>query len=122
MKNCVIRIVLFVIVAITLLSVLSSSYATVTGTFKGSVSLAADAEKASVDIIKAVLDVIRYVGSAIALGILLVIGIKYLVASAGERADIKKYAVNYIIGAIILFASSNIFTIIKNFATKSTGG
>lgn len=122
MKKCVIRIVLAVVLTITVLSILSSSYATVTGTFQGSIGLASQASDATVSIIGSVLDVIRFVGAAVALGVLLVIGIKYLVASAGERADIKKYAVNYVIGALILFAASGIFTIIKTFAISATGG
>ena len=40
-------------------------------------------------------------------------------ASAGDRADIKKYAVNYIIGAIILFGTTGILGIVQNFVKNS---
>lgn len=70
-------------------------------------------------IMASVLDVIRLAGAAIALIIILVIGIKYAVASVGERADIKKYAMNYVIGALILFGASGILTIIQTVIKES---
>ena len=66
------------------------------------------------DILSAILDILRIVGAAIAVVILMIIGAKYLVSSAGERADIKKYAFNYLIGAFILFGASGVLTLIKN--------
>ena len=72
-----------------------------------------------VQIIASVLDVVRTIGAAVAVVILLVISGKYLMASAGDRADIKKYAFNYVVGAIILMSASGILSIIKEFVTKS---
>ena len=69
-------------------------------------------------IIGSVLNIVRIVGAAIAVGILLIIATKYIIASAGDRADIKRHALNYVIGAIIFFAASGILTIIKNFVLQ----
>jgi len=66
-------------------------------------------------ILSVVLDVTRVAGAAVAIVILMVIGAKYIIASAGERADLKKYAVNYIIGALILFGATGILSMIKEF-------
>lgn len=65
-----------------------------------------------------VLNVMRIAGAGIALIMVMVIGIKYAVASAGERADIKKYAITYATGALILFGASGILTIIRNVITS----
>ena len=73
----------------------------------------AEARGRTEKIIGAVLDALRIAGAAIAIIILLVIASKYIVASAGDRADIKRYAVNYVIGAIVFFAASGILTIIR---------
>lgn len=64
-------------------------------------------------IIASVLSIVRTVAAAIAIIILIVIACKYILASAGDRADIKKYAVNYVIGAIILFSASALIEIVK---------
>ena len=50
--------------------------------------------------------------------VLMTIAAKYMMASAGDRADIKKYAFNYIVGAVILFAASGILTMIRDSITK----
>ena len=75
--------------------------------------------EAIVQIISAVLSVIRVAGGGIAVVILMVIAAKYIMASAGDRADIKKYAMNYIIGAIILFGATGILGIVQEFVGAS---
>ena len=70
-------------------------------------------------VLGAILAIVRTAGVTAAVVILMVIGIKYIIASAGDRADIKKYAVKYIIGALILFAASGIIEIAKNIISES---
>lgn len=55
-----------------------------------------------------VLSIIRVVGTVIAVGVLMVIGIKYMMGSAEEKAEYKKTMLPYLIGAVILFAAVNI--------------
>ncbi len=69
-------------------------------------------------IIATILDIVRLVGAAVAIVVLMTIAAKYMMASAGDRADIKKYAFNYIVGAVILFAASGILTMIRDSITK----
>ena len=47
---------------------------------------------------------------------LIVLAIKYISAAPSDKAEIKKHAVVYVVGAIVLFAASGILQIIKNFA------
>ena len=49
---------------------------------------------------------------------LIVLAIKYISAAPGDKAEIKKHAVVYVVGAIILFAATGILGIVKNFATN----
>ena len=58
----------------------------------------------------AILSVIRIVGTGIAIIILAYIGMKYMIAAPGDRADFKKGAIQYVIGAIVVFGASNILT------------
>lgn len=88
-------------------------------TFNGDTSFQPKAQGIANNIIFSILDVTRTIGAAVAIIILMIIGSKYMLASAGDRADIKKYAINYIIGAVILFAAAGILTIIRDFILSS---
>ena len=65
-----------------------------------------------------VIGIARIICVAIAIVMLLVIAMKYMISAPGDRADIKKHAVNYVIGAFVLFGISGILTILNNFAQK----
>lgn len=62
------------------------------------------------------LSVAQLVGVAVAVIMLIVLAIKYISAAPNDKAEIKKHAVVYIVGAIVLFAASGILGIIKAFA------
>lgn len=69
-------------------------------------------------VIATAINVIRVVGTGIALIMLSYVGIKYMSAAPSEKADFKKSATAYVVGAIILFGATNVLTIIANFATS----
>ncbi len=57
---------------------------------------------------------LQVIGSGLSIIIFIAIGIKYMVSSVEEKAGFKETMMPYIIGAIFIFASSNIATIIYN--------
>jgi len=63
-----------------------------------------------------ILGIIRVVGTIAAVGMLIVLGIKYMMGSAEERAEYKKTLFPYFIGAILIFAASNLADIIYSWA------
>ncbi len=65
-------------------------------------------------VLNAVIKLIQIVGSGIAIIMVIMLGIKYMLASPGEKADYKKTAVPILIGCILLFAASNIAGIIAD--------
>lgn len=65
-----------------------------------------------------VITVVKVVCAGVAVIMLIVLGIKYMTSAPNERASIMKHAWVYLVGAIILFASSGIITILEQFATK----
>ncbi len=67
-----------------------------------------------------VLGLVQWFGYAIAVGMLMYIGIKYMMASANEKADLKKGAISYVIGAILLVAASSVFGIINSIGQTIT--
>ena len=75
-------------------------------------------------IIGAILGVVRIVAVGIALIMLIVVAMKYMMSAPGDRADIKKHAVVYVVGAVVLFASAGILDIIQKFSDNvgTSGG
>ena len=65
-----------------------------------------------------ILGIVRVVGTIVAVGMLIVLGIKYMMGSAEERAEYKKSMFPYLIGAVLIFAASNLTQIIYDWATK----
>jgi type IV secretory pathway VirB2 component (pilin) len=57
----------------------------------------------------------------VAIIMLIVLAIQYIAASPEGKAEVKKNATVYIVGAIILFAASGILGIIRRFAIQSIG-
>ena len=50
----------------------------------------------------------------------MVIGIKYMMGSAEEKAEYKKTMIPYLVGAVILFAAVNIAGVVVSMANKIT--
>ena len=69
-------------------------------------------------IIQALLTIAQVVGVGVAVIMLIVLAIKYISAAPGDKADIKKHAVPYIVGAVCLFAGAGILQIIETFANN----
>ncbi len=69
-------------------------------------------KKAGQDIV----GIIRAVGIVLSVAIVSVLGIKYMMGSAEEKAGYKKSMLPYLIGAIILFAASNLAEVVYKFA------
>lgn len=99
----------------------SSGSSLVMDKFNGSISGegVSSASKSARTILASVLTVVRTAGVSTAVIILIVIACKYIIASAGDRADIKKYAINYIIGALVLFAASGLVSLARDFVQDS---
>jgi len=69
-----------------------------------------------------ILGILQFVAVAIALAMLLVIGIKYITASPEGKADIKGTAIAYLIGAVCIFAAVGILNGIKDIVEKLNSG
>ena len=68
-----------------------------------------------------IMGVIQVVGVVLAVIILMVIGIKYMMGSAEEKAEYKKTMILYIVGAVLIFSASTIANVIYQFATGIKG-
>ncbi len=71
-------------------------------------------------ILGTLITVVQVIGVGVAIIMLIVLAIKYISAAPGDKAEIKKHAVVYVVGAIVLFAASGILGIIRNLAGAFT--
>ena len=70
------------------------------------------------DIGNKVMGIIQVIGTIAAVAIVMVLGIKYMMGSAEEKAEYKKTMIPYLVGAILLFAATTVATAIYNFANS----
>lgn len=61
---------------------------------------------------------LQTVGTVISVVILIVLGIKYMIGSAEEKAEYKKTMMPYLIGALLIFAAVTIANVIFNFVNS----
>ena len=64
------------------------------------------------------INVISIVGSAAAIITLIVLGIKYMMGSAEEKAEYKKTMIPYIVGAVLIFAGTSLVRVIYSLSTS----
>lgn len=63
-----------------------------------------------------IVTIMHTVGIVVAVVVLLVLGIKYMMGSAEEKAEYKKTMIPYLVGAILIFASTTIVNVVYNIA------
>ncbi len=63
-----------------------------------------------------VVAIVQTVGIVVAVVVLLVLGIKYMMGSAEEKAEYKKTMIPYIVGAVLIFAATTIVNVVYNMA------
>lgn len=68
-----------------------------------------------------VLAIVQVVAIAVAVIMLIVLAIKYISSAPNDKAEIKKHAVIYVVGAVLLFGASGILELIKQFAGNAFG-
>ena len=59
-----------------------------------------------------VVTILSTIGSIVSVVVLVALGIKYMMGSVEERAEYKKAMTPYIIGAVMVFAITNILSIV----------
>ena len=63
-----------------------------------------------------ILGIIYVVAVSMSVGMLVIIGIRYVVSSPEQKADLKSKAIPYLIGAILVFGTANIVRFISTMA------
>ena len=69
-----------------------------------------------------IVNILQVVGIVVAVIVILVIGIKYMIGSAEEKAEYKKTMIPYVIGALLVFAGTSIVKVVYSLATSAKNG
>lgn len=69
---------------------------------------------------KQIINIISIVAIVISVIVLLIIGIKYMMGSASEKAEYKKTMIPYLVGAVIIFGAGAIAQVVVNLAASIT--
>lgn len=68
-----------------------------------------------------ILGLIQAVGSMISVGVLMILGIKYMIGSTEQRASYKRSMLPAVIGIVLIFMALQVTTIISNFTKEAIG-
>ena len=68
---------------------------------------------------KNIIGIVQFICYAAAVILLVILGVKWIAAAPEAKADIKKSAVIYVIGAVMVFAAGAILQVIKSVANKT---
>lgn len=121
MKKSVVKIVVAVLVCLAIVGIVSTTVFADAGDILKNFNpnTGSSAAKSVNTMGEQIVGIIQVAGTAIAVGMLLFLAIKYLRASPEGKGQIKESATIYIVGAIVLFAAVNIVRIIYQFSTDA---
>ena len=73
-------------------------------------------DEAAQSVMGTAIQVIRIVGTGVSIVMLSYIGIKYITAAPTEKAEFKRSAAIFVLGAILIFGATQILAIVIGFA------
>ena len=120
MKNSVAKILTIILVAILIASISTFLLADMPDPhrFQGDENTAA--AQSVEDMANTIIGIIQVVAVAVAVIMLIVLAIKYISGAPEGKAEIKKHAVIYIVGAVLLFGTTGVLQILKDFGEDLT--
>lgn len=114
-KKNAIKIFLILLFSVLLLSTQCSAAALNPDDYKPGTVTTSDAQS-FIDKAGVILGAIRTFGVVLSVVVLMFIGIKYMMGSVEEKADYKKAMIPYVIGVVLLFATTTLVSVIFNWA------
>ena len=111
------KIVAMIMLVIMVVAVASTVFAAVNpSTYKGESSVSTT----KIDSLgNTIIKIVSTVGSIASVIVLVVLGIKYMMGSAEEKAEYKQTLLPYVIGAALVFAASAIAGVVYDFANST---
>lgn len=108
-----------IVLALGTTSSMAIDAAGIAGQLTGSES---GAQGSVVNIGNQLIGIITTVGVVVAVVVLLVLGIKYMMGSAAEKAEYKKTMIPYLVGAVLIFGASAITKVVVDLGSSINAG
>ena len=111
-------LIILIVLIISIISISTISFADkyTPGKFGDAIS-SADVDATEIkDIGGQIVGIIQIVGTIVSTGMMMILGIKYMMGSAEEKAAYKKTLFPYLIGAVLIFGASNLTQLIYTWA------
>ena len=99
----------------TILLVVSLGASTVFGLTPSEMTGTAPTGTEIKDLGNTLIGILQTVGIVLSVVILVILGIKYMMGSAEEKADYKKTMIPYVVGAVCIFLAPTIANMVYNF-------
>ena len=112
-RNIAILIILFLFIASTV------TYAADVGAITNKKNWSSPADETAAKIRSNVIAIVQVVGVSVAVVMIIAVAIKYMTSAPNDRAEVKKHAIPYIVGAILIFASAGIVELLRQFANQT---
>lgn len=121
MKNKIIKISTILIAILLVVLVTTVDASAMIDQIQDNINMNTSAAKSATSFGQKIIGAIQVIGVGIAVIMLLYIAIKYMIAAPSEKAEYKKTAISFSIGAVILFASTAILEVIKKLMENLSG-
>ncbi len=110
------KIVTVLLIVATILSAFSMVFATVEIP-----SAKADAVDTLKNPVGNIIGIVQFICYAAAVIMIVMLGVKFMTASPDGKAEIKKSAIIYVVGAVLVFAAGALLNLVRNVAGKTLG-
>lgn len=118
MKKNMLKICATLLMVVLVISVSISSFALTPSNITGTDS--ANGTAGITNIGNSIVGILQAVGIVLSVVVLIVLGIKYMMGSAEEKAEYKKTMIPYIVGAVLIFAASALAQVVFDFVSGIT--
>ena len=118
MNKKIVKILTIILMIVMMASITINSFALTPAEIKGGANVNGATEMANVG--KSIVGILQTFGIILSVIILIILGIKYMMGSAEEKADYKKSMMPYLVGAVLIFAGSVLANVIYQFVLGIT--
>lgn len=113
-KNAIVKIFCVILMVCMFLSVANATFALQPGDLGGEADLGEGQ-----GLVNTIIGWLTGIGMAVSVIVLLVLGIKYMIGSAEEKAEYKKTMIPYLVGAVLVFGASAIAQVVYSIAKQA---